>query len=124
MDKEFFDNAVDKAKDMLDVAKRKTDEVIAIEKLRYTVSSLKAKLSSDYKNLGMLYYEAQNGNEKLSDNIAAAVENINQKKNLIKKTEAQIADIKNKRICPSCKASVEKDAMYCSVCGEKLTFEE
>lgn len=124
MDREFFDNAASKAKDMLDVAKRKTDGVITLEKLRYIVSSLKVKVSKDYKKLGKIYYESLKDNENLPDDIAAAVEDINEKKMLIKKTEAQIAEIKNKRICPSCGASVEKEAAFCSVCGEKLVFEE
>ena len=35
-----------------------------------------------------------------------------------------LAEIKNKRICPKCSMAIEKTSVYCNFCGEKLIFEE
>ena len=41
MERDFFDNAFDKAKNAFEVAYKKTGEVLSAEKIKFNISSLK-----------------------------------------------------------------------------------
>ena len=51
-----MENALNIAKDVLGIARQKTEEIIYIEKLRAMIASQKFKRDKDYKELGKLYY--------------------------------------------------------------------
>ena len=49
---DFFDDAVNKAKEALDVACKKTNEVVTTQKQRFDIASLEAKRTRDFEALG------------------------------------------------------------------------
>lgn len=95
MDREFFDSAVDKAKNLFDAACHKTDEVIAVEKLKIKQASCKNKISKDYKMLGKLYFENFKDNENIPEDFKQLIKDIEYNFSLIEKAQSDIDKIKN-----------------------------
>jgi len=120
---DFFDNVLNKAKEAIDVVSKKTGEIVTVEKQKFDVSALKSKLEKHYAELGMLYFKSIDNAEELSDKEKAVVEAINKKLAAINELNIEIANAKAKRFCPSCKAAIADTCVYCSNCGEKLTFD-
>ena len=119
----FFDDALNKTKEVLDVAYKKTEEVVTTEKQKFDVSTIKSKREKDYAALGKLYFEQIKDSEELSEEIKALVSAIKDKNENIERLNKEIQDAKNKRICPECSAAIDKNSVYCSCCGAKLTEE-
>ena len=94
MDREFLDSAVDKAKNLFSAACQKTDEVIAVEKLKIKQASYKNKVSKDYKMLGKLYFENFKDNEYIPDDFKRLIKDIELNFSLIEKTQRDIDNIK------------------------------
>lgn len=94
MDRDFLDSAVDKAKSLFNAACQKTDEVIAVEKLKIKQASYKNKVSKDYKMLGKLYFENFKDNEYIPDDFKRLIKDIELNFSLIEKTQRDIDNIK------------------------------
>lgn len=120
---EFFDEAVNKAKEVFDVACKKTGEVVTVQKQRYELSVLEAKKSDDFRALGELYYNKLKEGLAEDGDSAELVAAIDDKNSKITKLKDEINNIKNKRICPKCGGAVEKSANYCNICGARLVYE-
>ena len=54
---DFFENAVSKAKDVFDVACKKTEEVVNTGKVKLEIATLENKLAKDFETLGRIYFE-------------------------------------------------------------------
>lgn len=120
---DFFDDAVNKAKEALDVACKKTNEVVTTQKQRFDIASLEAKRTRDFEALGRYYYAEIKDAEITDEKAAELVTAINAKTEKIEALRREINNIKNKRFCPKCGASIDKNSVYCNFCGEKLVFE-
>ncbi len=120
---DFFDNAIEKTKEAFDIAKKKTGEVVSNEKQRFDIASLKTKLEKDYARLGLLCYETLKDDASASAPIKEAIVEITLKKEKIEQLTEELAAAKAKRVCPNCSAIIDKNAVYCSICGTKLSFE-
>ena len=53
---EFLDSALVKAKEVFDVACKKTNEVVSSGKQKFDVASIESKRSKDFEKLGKLYF--------------------------------------------------------------------
>ena len=84
---EVFDTALDKAKDVLTVAYKKTEEMVTTGKQKFDIAAIKAKLSKDYEKLGKIYFEQI----KDSDTVEGTVLNL---KNAILEKQNNIEKIK------------------------------
>lgn len=93
---DFFDNAFSKAKDAFDVAVRKTDEVVTVQKLKFEVASLKRKRSTDLENLGIIYFKMLSNTEIEDEETLALVEGIKEKNLKIMELRAEIDAAKEK----------------------------
>ena len=93
----FFDNAINKTKEVFDVACKKTDEVVTVEIV---------KDSTD-----------------ISDEARNLVDAIKEKQDEIDRLNKDIQDIKNKRVCPNCNANIDVNSVYCNNCGAKVTVD-
>ena len=120
---DFFDNVLNKTKEAFDVVSKKTGEIVTVEKQKFDVSSLKSKLEKDYAELGRLYFKSIDTTDGLDAKEKALVEEINKKLEAINELNVEIANAKAKRFCPSCKAAIADNSVYCSNCGEKLTYD-
>lgn len=120
---DFIDDAVTKAKEAFDVACKKTSEVVTTQKQKFDIASLEAKRTKDFEALGRFYYSELKDNEIENEEAARLVAAIDEKNAKIEELRREINNIKNKRLCPKCGASIDKCSVYCNFCGEKLVFE-
>ena len=121
----IFDNEIfDKAKEVLDVACKKTGEVVSAGKQRFDIATMESRLEKAYNALGKAAFKEIN--EKGTDNeeLKAAVNDIAEKIAAIDAAKKELAEMRNKRICPKCSAAIEKTSVFCNYCGEKLIYEE
>lgn len=120
---DFFDNAVNKAKEAIDIACKKTNDVVTTQKQKFDVAAVENKRAKDYEKLGMLYFEIVKDTEIEDSQIKALVDAIKEKNEKIKDLKAEINAAKNKRVCPNCAASIDKESVFCNNCGTKLQFD-
>lgn len=116
----FLEEAIVKTKEVFDVACKKTGEVVAVEKQKFGITSLKSKREKDYAELGRMYYEMAQNEDDLPDEVINLINAISEKNNEIDRLNEEINNIKNKLVCPNCGAGVEKNSVYCNSCGEKI----
>lgn len=120
---DFFDDMLNKAKDAIDVASKKTGEVVNTQKQKFDVASLESKRAKDFAVLGEIYYNKIKDGEAADENISELVLSIKEKSEKIDMLKAEINSAKNKRICPKCGTSIDQISNYCSACGEKLFYD-
>ena len=120
---DFFDDMLNKAKDAIDVASKKTGEVVNTQKQKFDIASLESKRAKDFAVLGEIYYNKIKDGEAEDENISELVLSIKEKSEKIDMLKAEINSAKNKRICPKCGAAINQIANYCSACGEKLFYD-
>ena len=94
MDREFLDSAVDKAKNLFNAACQKTDEVIAVEKLKIKQASCKNKITKDYKMLGKLYFDNFKDSDDIPEDFKQLIKDIKLNLSLVEKAQKDIDKIK------------------------------
>lgn len=94
---DFFDNAINKAKDALDVACRKTDEIVTAQKQKFDIASLKNKRAKDFEKLGSVYFKKIANSEIEDEEIKSLVEEIKQKNKQIKELYDELEAAKEEK---------------------------
>lgn len=64
---EFFENAVNKAKDVFDVACKKTGEAVNTGKIKLDIATIENKMSKDFETLGRIYFKEIAETDDLSE---------------------------------------------------------
>ena len=123
MERDFFDNAFDKAKNAFEVAYKKTGEVLSAEKIKFGISSLKTKREKLYAKLGKNYFDSLTETADLGDENKAIYDEIVQINTKIEDLSNELNFVKSNRLCPSCGAVIDENAVFCSKCGAKITFD-
>ena len=119
----FIDDAINKTKEVFDVACKKTDEVVTTQKQKFSIASLESKREKDFADLGRIYFELAKNSTDLTDEARNLVDAISEKNEEIARLNQDIQNTKNKRICPNCNAYIDVNSVYCNNCGAKLTIE-
>ena len=92
---EFFDDAVVKAKEVINVACKKTNEVVTVQKQKFDVLSLENKRAKDFQLLGEIYYNKIKGEKPEDGSIADIVASINEKNEKIDELRTLINNSKS-----------------------------
>ena len=102
-------------------AARKAKEVTENVQLRAQLATEKSHLKELYAALGKWYYEKSQGKlaEKEIHPEEELIHGIQSLLVRIAKMEEKLASAEEKQICPACGAKIDKDAVFCSRCGEK-----
>lgn len=119
----FIDDAINKTKEVFDVACKKTNEVVTTQKQKFSIASLESKREKDFADLGRIYFELAKNNTDLTDEARNLVDAISEKNEEIARLNQDIQNTKNKRICPNCNANIDVNSVYCNNCGAKLNIE-
>ena len=119
----FLDDAINKTKEVFDVACKKTDEVVTTQNQKFSVASLESKREKDFADLGRIYFELVKDSTDLTDEARNLVDAISEKNEEIARLNKDIQNTKNKRICPNCNANIDANSVYCNNCGTKVTIE-
>lgn len=117
---DMFESAILKVKDIFDVAAKKTGEVVALEKQRFDLASLRSKREKDFAKLGRLYYDKIKNCDDIPDNERELADLIKQKTTEIIRLNSEIAEAKNKTVCPGCGTAVSENSVFCNLCGFKI----
>lgn len=123
MEKDFFDNAFDKAKTAFEAAYKKTGEVLTSEKIKFNISSLKSKREKLYAVLGKNFFERLDDTFVLNDEDRGICDAIIELNDKIDELNNELNFAKSNRICPNCGAVIDEKAVFCSTCGAKLVFD-
>ena len=91
----FLDDALNKTKEVIDVACKKTDEVVSVEKLKFYISSIKENREKEYVELGNIYFEMIKDKDNLSEQEQKIVDGIIRKTNEIEEQNREISNYKN-----------------------------
>lgn len=120
MEKDFLDNAMDKAKAVAETAYKKTGDFVSKEKQKLDIAVMENKLGKLYETLGKLYFATASDTELEDGEIKDNIELIKEKLEKINAAKTTLAESENKKICPTCGKAISKSAVFCSFCGEKI----
>ena len=115
-----FDEFVNKAKETADVAFKKTGELVNTGKNKLNIATVKNEMEKDFADLGRIFYRQLKDNAENSEDVKRIIQDIKAKETEIEKLELEIADSKNKIICPNCRALNAENSVVCNNCGAKI----
>lgn len=87
------------------------------QRLRTKISGEERTINKLMAELGKTLYRAYVKGAELTDEQVSLCEKIDQHKELIERSKAEMAGRKGKKICPSCKQSVDNSVAFCPYCG-------
>lgn len=87
---EFFENAVNKAKDVFDVACKKTGEVVTTGKQKLDIATIENKMSKDFEKLGRIYFEQIKDTDDLEADVLKVKNAIIEKQESIDKIKEEM----------------------------------
>ncbi len=119
-----FEDFLNKAKDLAEVATQKTNDVVETSKLKYSKMQINTQVKQTYERLGNSVYlmkKSGNFNEPLLDKYVAEVDRLLDQ---LRKADQKIDDINKVITCPNCSSRNDRDAVFCSKCGSRLRRQE
>ena len=87
---EFFENAVNKAKDVFDVACKKTGEAVNTGKIKLDIATIENKMSKDFEALGRIYFKEIAETDDLSEEKLKLKNKILEKQAAINKLKEEL----------------------------------
>lgn len=119
-----FDDLFEKAKSLVDIAGKKTSDVVELAKLRMSRMQVNNEIQRTYEKLGAFVYKFRKTGEENDALIEICVSEVD---GLLKKLDEiadKINEIKSSIKCPQCGAVNDDEAVYCAKCGAKMSPEE
>ena len=103
-----------------------TTKIAREAKLKMKITENKGKIKDMYQEIGRKVYEnhVREENIELNEYIKSDCEEIDKLSKETEEARKEILVLNNKKLCKKCFAEIEKDAMFCSKCGEKQTEEK
>lgn len=116
----FIEETIVKAKEVFDVAGRKTSEAITVQKLKVNAASLESQIAKDYEALGRLVFAGSREGSRCDEAVEELMAEIDGKLIRLESLQAEIAHTRGNLICASCGSANNPGAVFCNKCGEKL----
>ncbi|MBR3968120.1 MAG: hypothetical protein IKJ93_00860 [Clostridia bacterium] len=91
----FLEDAIIKTKEAFDIACKKTDEVVSVEKLKFNISTIKKNREKEYVELGKIYFEKIKDSTELNEDEQKIVNGIIKKNAEIEELNREISNYKN-----------------------------
>lgn len=114
----FLNNLGQKISDVSQTTIKKTKDLADTAKLNLNISEEERKIETAYGKIGKWYVE--NHREDADEGVKTWIDAIAASEAKIKEYRDNIHQMKGVAICPSCGASVDADAAFCSSCGQKM----
>lgn len=96
---------------------KKAGKIYEAQKLQSRISGEERMIEKIKGDIGSLIYSRYKENTELDDELLVLCEEIDQHLAAIRGYKDEMADLKGRKICPSCGKSVDRDAAFCSYCG-------
>ena len=113
----FFNDIKEKVNKAAQSVSNKTKDSMGISRLSGESRSVSAELDGLFAQVGRTYVES---NGEAIESLKALCERAAELKARLEEIDAQILQLKNQNVCPSCGAVMTLDARFCSNCGAKM----
>ncbi len=120
---EFFDDVINKTRDAIDVAYKKTNEVVSIQKQKLDIASMESKLSKTFTELGKVCFDFISEEKEVTEEAKLIVKEIARKQAEIDEAKAQVSRAQGKKFCKKCGIANVSEAHFCFACGESFIEE-
>ncbi len=100
-------------------AKEVSGNVVETAKYKLKLSEIKSSIEDKYIEIGKLVYNSGE-NEDITSKLQTICEEINDLKASESDMKEAIDELMNKKACPYCSASVDKDFTFCPKCGKSF----
>ncbi len=118
-----LDDLFDKAKALVNVAGKKTGEVVEVSKLKLQAVQINTDIQKAYEKIGSIVYEHNKAGTDAAELIQMCIKEVDGLFHKLNEINEKIAGTKNMAICLYCGASVPVDSYYCPKCGANLAEE-
>lgn len=116
----ILDDVFDKAKNVANMAGKKTEEFVEVSKLKLEENQLKGDLEKAFAKLGHIMYELLKSDSENQKLVGACVEEIDEIAARLNTIENRVAEAKKQVKCPVCGINNQAEAYYCHRCGSRL----
>ncbi len=116
----LFEDAVLSAKNAVNVAGKKTGDLVEISKLKLAAAELESKIRGAYEALGRSVYTAAKEEADATAVIKEKSEQIDSLTADLTALQEKIAALRAEKKCSACGTINPQDADYCKKCGAKL----
>ena len=117
---DFLENLKDKISHTTRAVAKKSNELVEITKLRAALADTEDEIDKIMRQMGEALYEAYKTGAESYTSLEENCEEIDAAYARMEELSARISELKNAKICPNCKKEMERDAAFCSGCGEKF----
>ncbi len=121
---DFFEDVINKTKGAIDVAYKKTNEAVSIQKQKFDIASMESKISRSFEELGKVALEFINAGTEPTAEAKALAEEIVAKQKEIETAKNDVLKAQGKKFCHNCGIANVSNAHFCYACGEDLTKAE
>ncbi len=97
----------------------RTKKNAEVARLNSSISALEKEMSSDYEELGRIFYQKYAASGSPDPDMAPNFQELDGKMAQLEVYKEQIRSRKGIRKCPVCGQDISADAMFCSYCGTR-----
>lgn len=119
----MLEGFIDKAKEVCEVAGKKTAEVVEISKIKLDCVSINGEIKRLYEKLGSCIYSMVKANYENQDVIDSIIEEIDDYKAQLEILNEKLGIIKNIITCSACQTKNPQENFYCAKCGSRIRDE-
>ncbi len=103
----------------------KTSTFFEATKISAQISTEQKEIDKLYQKIGeTVYRRAESRQMQLDDDLAAFVEEIRSHREQISSRRKDLADVKGKKVCPSCGELIPREVAFCPKCGAPSPADE
>lgn len=115
-----LDDVLNKARDIVSVAAKKTEDTVVAEKKKVDLAVLRSKREKDFAELGRLYFEKYKREELPEGDEKTVMESIKEKNKSIAALVREINSVSSEKSCAVCLEAVPTGSEFCPNCGAKI----
>ena len=115
-----MENYMLKTREILDIAKDKTDLLIFKTRLKLTIAENEKKLAATFEGIGRLVYDADQSGEDITEMLDEALATAKELQERVNKLQAKLYELNDLTCCAACGVPNDTDAVYCKKCGKPL----
>lgn len=109
-----------KTEEAVEVVAKKTEETVEVQKIKSQIRVMERNNDRDLQDIGKMVYERYQKGKEVDAEFVELCEAISEREESIDDCKKQVAEIKGLDVCPSCKAHVEANTVFCPKCGVKI----
>ncbi len=116
----FFEDFLNKAKDVAGVVEEKTTDFVSVTKLKMALSDVKREMAATMEGLGRLVYDAHKTDADVSELMQQAYERAAELEAKQRELEKALCVYQNASVCEACGTVNTDDAHFCKSCGKEI----